>query len=79
MDNPAFASLAHVQVLLLPVGSISQATFERYAAEIRSFESIRLGDIPADAKGERGESLNIGYHYSPQLILYCWFFSSIHA
>jgi len=64
MDNHAFASLAHVQVLLLPVGSISQATFERYAAEIRSFESIRLGDIPADAKGERGELLHMRYHYS---------------
>lgn len=53
MDNHAFASLAHVRILLLPIGSIPQATFEKYAAEIRSFESIRLGDIPADAKGEK--------------------------
>ncbi|KXN89239.1 hypothetical protein AN958_05993 [Leucoagaricus sp. SymC.cos] len=53
MDNHAFASLAHVRILLLPVGSIPHATFEKYASEIRSFEAIRLGDIPADAKGER--------------------------
>lgn len=53
MDNYAFASLAHVRVLLLPIGYIPQATFEKYATEIRSFDTIRLGDIPADAKGER--------------------------
>ncbi|KAG6376171.1 TRAPP II complex [Boletus reticuloceps] len=49
----AFASLAHVQVLLLPVGQIPRAIFDAYAAEIRTFESIRLGDIPGDAKDER--------------------------
>ncbi|KAF8136381.1 transport protein Trs120 or TRAPPC9 TRAPP II complex subunit-domain-containing protein [Boletus edulis] len=49
----AFASLAHVQILLLPVGQIPRATFDAYAAEIRTFESIRLGDIPGDAKDER--------------------------
>ncbi|KAG5727958.1 Transport protein particle subunit [Termitomyces sp. T112] len=53
MDTHAFASLAHVRVLLVPVGSIPQSTFEKYAAEIRSFETVRLGDIPADHKDER--------------------------
>ncbi|KAG6879986.1 hypothetical protein C0992_008579 [Termitomyces sp. T32_za158] len=55
MDIHAFASLAHVRILLVPVGSIPLSLFEKYAAEIRSFESIRLGDIPADHKDERGE------------------------
>ncbi|KAH7889670.1 TRAPP II complex [Phlebopus sp. FC_14] len=53
MASCAFASLVHVRVLLLPVGPIPRATFEAYASEIRAFDSIRLGDIPADAKGER--------------------------
>ncbi|KAG6832127.1 hypothetical protein H0H87_002439 [Tephrocybe sp. NHM501043] len=53
MDTHAFASLAHVRILLIPVGSIPQSSFEKYAAEIRSFESVRLGDIPADHKDER--------------------------
>lgn len=54
MDNFSFASLAYVRILLLPVGLIPQASFESYAAEIRSFESIRLGEIPADIKGGKG-------------------------
>lgn len=54
MISYAFASLAHVRILLLPVGQIPRATFDTYAAEIRTFESIRLGDIPGDAKDERG-------------------------
>ena len=54
MDNFSFASLAYVRILLLPVGLIPQASFESYAAEIRSFESIRLGEIPADTKGGKG-------------------------
>ncbi|KAF9464726.1 TRAPP II complex [Collybia nuda] len=53
MDTHAFASLAHVRILLMPVGVISQSKFENYASEIRTFESIRLGDIPADQKDER--------------------------
>ncbi|KAK0459779.1 TRAPP II complex [Desarmillaria tabescens] len=53
MDTHVFASLAHVQILLVPVGSISQPTFDKYVAEIRNFESIRLGDIPVDSKDER--------------------------
>lgn len=55
MDTHAFASLAHVRILLVPVGSIPPSSFEKYAVEIRSFESVRLGDIPADHKDERGE------------------------
>lgn len=54
MDTHAFASLAHVQVLLIPVGTIHQSLFERCAAEIRSFDDIRLGDVPADQKDEKG-------------------------
>lgn len=57
MDSHAFASLAHVQILLLPVGSIQQSAFDKFAAEIRAFDDIRLGDIPADQKDERGMHL----------------------
>jgi trafficking protein particle complex subunit 9 len=55
MNSHAVASLAHVRILILPVGQIPRAAFDAYAADIRSFESIRLGDIPGDAKDERGE------------------------
>jgi hypothetical protein len=55
MDTHAFASLAQVQILLHPVGATPQASFEKYASEIRSFESIRLADIPADHKDDKGE------------------------
>lgn len=58
MDTHAFASLAHVRILLVPVGTIPTSTFNTYAAEIRSFDSIRLGDIPADSKDERGTGNN---------------------
>jgi hypothetical protein len=54
MDSHAFASLAHVRILLLPVGSIRHSTFEKFAAEVKAFDDIRLGDIPADQKDERG-------------------------
>ena len=56
MDNFSFASLAYVRVLLLPVGLIPHVSFESYAAEIRSFESFRLGEIPADTKDGKGIS-----------------------
>lgn len=57
MDTHAFASLAHVRILLMPVGTIPQSTFEKYASNIRSFDSIRLGDIPADHKDDKGDDL----------------------
>ncbi|KAJ6547608.1 TRAPP II complex [Mycena capillaripes] len=53
MDTHAFASLAQVRILLVPVGTIPQSTFNKYAAELRTFDTIRLGDIPADNKDER--------------------------
>lgn len=54
MDPFAFASLAHIPILLVPIGNILAPTFEKWASEIKSFDSIRLGDIPADSKDERG-------------------------
>jgi hypothetical protein len=56
MDIPAFASLAQVRILLVPIGSIKQEAFDKWAALIRNVEDIRLGDIPADARDERGAS-----------------------
>ncbi|KAJ7709879.1 TRAPP II complex [Mycena rosella] len=65
MDTHAFASLAQVRILLVPVGAISQASFDKYAAELRTFDAIRLGDIPADNKDERARfmpnPLSTGY------------------
>jgi hypothetical protein len=54
MDFYAFASLAHIRILLIPVGSIQRSVFEKCEAEIRTFDDIRLGDIPADGKDEKG-------------------------
>lgn len=53
MEPPAFGSLAHVRILFLPVGSIHREAYEKWAAEIRSFDHIPLGDIPADMRDER--------------------------
>lgn len=56
-DINSFASLAQIQILLLPVGATPQAAFEKYSADIRSIDSIRLADIPADHKDEKGREL----------------------
>ena len=50
----AFASLAHINVLLLPVGAIQRATFDKLASEISQFVEIRLSDVPADSRDDRG-------------------------
>jgi trafficking protein particle complex subunit 9 len=63
MDSHAFASLAHVRILLLPIGSLQQSTFEKFAAEIKAFDDIRLGDIPADQKDERGMFDLVVHHF----------------
>lgn len=67
MTSHAFAALAHIPILVLPVGPIPRAVFEKYAAEIRTFDSIRLGDIPAGMKDERARfmpnPLSSGYLY----------------
>ncbi|KAJ3715606.1 TRAPP II complex [Lentinula guzmanii] len=66
MDTHVFASLAQIRVLLVPIGSISQQTFEKYASEIRTFDAIRLGDIAVEGtKDERArfqpKPLSTGY------------------
>ncbi|PPQ83346.1 hypothetical protein CVT25_003985 [Psilocybe cyanescens] len=53
MDTHVFASLAHIRILLIPVGLIPQSSFDTYAEEIRSFDSIRLGEIPTDTRDGR--------------------------
>lgn len=59
MSSQAFASLAQIQILLLPVGDIHHEIYEKWASEIRTFESIRLSDIPTDTRGNRGMSPSI--------------------
>lgn len=53
MESFVYGSLAQIRILLLPVGNIRRATFERWAQDIRSFDTIRLGDITTDVKDER--------------------------
>ncbi|KAH9005302.1 TRAPP II complex [Lactarius hatsudake] len=53
MEYNAFASLSHFRILLVPVGSISRATFDQWAAEIRTLENLRLSDIPPGTKDEK--------------------------
>lgn len=54
MDSFTFASLAQIKILLMPVGSIKRSVFDKWASEIREFDNIRLGDIPADPQEEKG-------------------------
>ena len=54
MELRACGSLAQIQILLIPVGPIHRSTYDKWAAEIRAFEEIRLGDIPTDSRDERG-------------------------
>jgi hypothetical protein len=54
MDHFAFASLAQIKILLVPVGSVAKSLFDERAAEIRSFDSIPLGDITVGDKDQRG-------------------------
>lgn len=55
MEYTAFGSLSHFRILLLPVGNISRTTFEQWATEIRTLETLRLSDIPPGTKDEKGE------------------------
>jgi len=54
MEAHAFASLAHIRILLIPVGLIPKAVFEIYVAELRSFATLRLADIPAETRDGKG-------------------------
>jgi len=65
MEYNAFGSLSHFRILLLPVGSISRTTFEQWAAEIRTLESLRLSDIPPGTKDEKGEHAPLPLHTLP--------------
>lgn len=65
METHAFASLAHVRILLVPVGLIPQASFDSYAEEIRSYETLKLAEIPSETKDGRGVCFcrsRIAYH-----------------
>jgi trafficking protein particle complex subunit 9 len=54
MEYYSFASLSHFRILLLPIGSISRTTFDQWATEIRTLETLRLSDIPPGTKDEKG-------------------------
>ncbi|KAG9121686.1 hypothetical protein FRC07_002267, partial [Ceratobasidium sp. 392] len=65
MEAPPFATLGHVRILLIPVGPIRKSTFDKWTALIRSFEHIRLDDIPPDPREDRARfmpsTLSTGY------------------
>ncbi|KAJ1309581.1 hypothetical protein OPQ81_006354 [Rhizoctonia solani] len=65
MEAAPFATLGHVRILLIPVGPIRKPTFDKWSALIRSFENIRLDDIPPDPREERARfmpsTLSTGY------------------
>ncbi|KAH8117559.1 Trs120-domain-containing protein [Phellopilus nigrolimitatus] len=52
MDQ-AFASLAHIRILVLPVGSIQRSSFEEWSAMVRDFDEIRLSDVPGDSRDDK--------------------------
>lgn len=54
MEFSPFASLGHVRILVIPVGNIKKQAFDKWKALIRSFETIRLGDIPPDGRDDHG-------------------------
>ena len=52
MEFSTFASLAHIPVLLLPVGPIPRSTYNKWATHVRKFNEIRLSDVQGDGRGE---------------------------
>ncbi|KZT42062.1 hypothetical protein SISSUDRAFT_980977 [Sistotremastrum suecicum HHB10207 ss-3] len=53
MESTPYASLGCIRVLLVPVGSIRRATFQKWSEIIKSFEHVRLGDIPPDGREDK--------------------------
>jgi hypothetical protein len=52
-------SLARISVLLVPVGDISRATWDKWTFQIRRFTELRLNDVPGTSggpalKGDKG-------------------------
>jgi hypothetical protein len=54
MDLYSFASLGHIRVLLIPIGSIRPHSFDEHVQDIKACHQIRFSDIPADGNGEKG-------------------------
>jgi trafficking protein particle complex subunit 9 len=70
MEHYSFASLAHFRILLLPIGSISRTTFEQWAAEIRTLETLRLSDIPPGTKDDKGGHYAIAASVHPPIRIF---------
>ena len=56
MDAISFASLAQIKILLIPVGKIPKQSFEKWSALVRSFEHIRLDEIPSETREDKSKS-----------------------
>ncbi|KIJ44069.1 hypothetical protein M422DRAFT_252562 [Sphaerobolus stellatus SS14] len=65
MEFPPFASLGTIQILIIPVGNVNEHSFKKWASLIRSFDTIRLGDIPPDSRDDHARfmpaPLSTGY------------------
>ncbi|EJU05644.1 hypothetical protein DACRYDRAFT_113706 [Dacryopinax primogenitus] len=57
METLPFASLAQLNILIIPIGPIRASVFNHWASLIRSFTSIRLADIPPDPRQDRSRFL----------------------
>ena len=51
-----FASPAHVQVLLVPVGQIKKSRFKEHAARLQQHTVLRLGDVTPDSRPHNSKS-----------------------
>lgn len=59
----SFVSPAKIRILLTPAGpDVSPADFEQWAANVRSFETIRIADLPSSQTGRAGPGESHCYH-----------------
>lgn len=52
---------ARITILLVPVGNISRATWDKWTHQVKRFTELRLNDIPGtsggpNVKGDKGQS-----------------------
>jgi hypothetical protein len=65
METIAFASLAHLKIIIIPVGPIAKPVYDKWNAVLRTFESIPLVDVPPARHDDRSEYIYV------QCILNC--------
>jgi hypothetical protein len=61
METNAFAALAHLKIIIIPVGSIQKPVFEKWSSVIRTFESIPLVDVPPARQEDKSKAFSSSY------------------